>query len=280
MAINDFSDALKAVLVHEGGKVDHPKDPGGRTNQGVIQRVYDGYRRRKGQAERDVYLMTDNERDEIYKAQYWDKIRGNELPVGVAYVVFDGAVNSGPVQSVKWLQRALGVIADGNPGEATLDAVQMCRDYDKLVADICAQRMKFLRALRTFNTFGRGWKRRVEQVQRHGQALARGSGPTQLAFVQGNAKADIADARTAPSPVFAAVGGATSGGGFAVLSQVRDHVTEIQFALEDFASIELVSNVLTALTITSAVLGSVAVAYGIYAKYAAAKRAEALGVPA
>jgi lysozyme family protein len=279
--VTDFQDALRSVLVHEGGKVDHPKDPGGRTNQGVIQRVYSGYRRRKGLPDRDVFLMSNDERDEIYRIQYWDKIRGDELPVGVAYVVFDGAVNSGPVQSVKWLQRVIGVRADGLIGEATLSAVALCRDHDRLIADICEQRMRVLKALKTYRTFGRGWRRRVEQVQRHGQAIATGTGATQLAFVDGgNAKADVMDARGMPSPVFAAVGGASGGGGLALLAQLRDHVDEIAYQLSGFADIALVQKVLFALTIGSALLGIGGLAYGIYAKTIAARRAEALGVPA
>lgn len=111
--MSEFDRCMTKLLVHEGGKADNPKDPGGRTNQGVIQRTYDAWRRRKGLPVRDVYLMTASERDEIYRTQYWDAIKADELPPGVSYVVFDGSVNSGVSQSVKWLQRALGAVYTG-----------------------------------------------------------------------------------------------------------------------------------------------------------------------
>src|SRR5688500_6264664 len=104
---NRFEECLKLVLVHEGGYANHPKDPGGATNFGVTQRVYDGYRLKAGVAKRSVKEITKTEVSAIYKRQYWDLIDGDELPAGVDYVVFDGAVNSGCGQSVKWLQRAL-----------------------------------------------------------------------------------------------------------------------------------------------------------------------------
>src|SRR6218665_304282 len=135
-----FADALARVLVHEGGYVNHPRDPGGATNFGVIQRVYDGYRERKGQPTRSVKDITEFEVKEIYDRQYWQAIKGDKLPLGVSYAVFDGAVNSGPGQSIKWLQRALGVTADGALGEVTLSAVKNHPDHLKLISDICDRR--------------------------------------------------------------------------------------------------------------------------------------------
>lgn len=96
-----FTRSMPRILAHEGGKVDDPADPGGRTNQGVIQRVYDAYRIRIGLTPRDVYVMEASERDAIYEDQYWRAIRGDDLPAGLDYVVFDGAVNSGPARSIK-----------------------------------------------------------------------------------------------------------------------------------------------------------------------------------
>ena len=121
---DDFAPALAAVLVHEGGYSNHPKDPGGPTMKGVIKRVYDDYRRSKGEPVRDVRQITDEELREIYRKRYWDLIQGDELPTGLDYVVFDGAVNSGPAQATKWLQRGLGVGADGVLGPERLGAGQ------------------------------------------------------------------------------------------------------------------------------------------------------------
>ncbi|MFC0282394.1 glycosyl hydrolase 108 family protein [Camelimonas abortus] len=75
----------------------------------------------------------------IYRQQYWEKIRGDDLPPGVDYVVFDGAVNSGVAQSAKWLQRALGVRVDGIIGNATIAACWDVKDHDALIADTFAR---------------------------------------------------------------------------------------------------------------------------------------------
>ena len=212
-----FSDAMKVVLAYEGGAVDHPKDPGGRTNQGITQRVYDGYLDRLKKPRRDVFAINTIEVHEIYRLQYWRRVSADALPEGVDVVVFDGAVNSGPVQSIKWLQRALGnVKVDGNIGEVTLAAVADHPDHDQLIASIIAIRLGFMKALRTWKTFRGGWTRRVEHLKAVGQSLATGSvGPAPEYFAGGEAKAMIADARPALSSTLAA--GVSGGGGVAAL---------------------------------------------------------------
>ncbi|MFA5996183.1 MAG: glycoside hydrolase family 108 protein [Candidatus Paceibacterota bacterium] len=173
MSRENFDASLTLVLKHEGGYSNHPRDPGGATMKGVIQRVYDGYRRSHGLIPRSVRMLGDAELRDIYRALYWDKICGDDLPGGIDYVVFDGAVNSGPAQSAKWLQRALGVNDDGVIGPLTLD-----RSDDvpaaHLVDAICDKRMGFLRALRTWSVFGTGWSRRVADVRVAGKRMAGG----------------------------------------------------------------------------------------------------------
>ena len=103
-----FERAFALLAVHEGGYSNHPDDPGGATNRGVTQRTYDSYRARHGLERRDVRQITDGEVAEIYRGQYWDAIRGDDLPAGVAYCVFDAAVNSGPGRALRWLQAEIG----------------------------------------------------------------------------------------------------------------------------------------------------------------------------
>lgn len=238
MARANYPRAIKCVLVHEGGKVDHPKDPGGRTKEGVIQRVYDGYRRRKGQPLRDVWLMTAKERDDIYRVQYWDAIRGDALPAGIDYVVFDGAVNSGPAQSVKWLQRCLGVRVDGVIGEATLAAAERHPNPAALIAAICDRRMAFLKALKTWPTFGRGWSARVTGVRRTGIEIWQGAKNVvpDPVDVEGSAKAPITDAKEPPQTAtadMAAAGGAPVGGTVAeTLDKAKDAIAPATGASE------------------------------------------------
>lgn len=178
MASENFERALALVLVHEGGCDDDPNDPGGRTKAGITHIDYDAYRKRKGLALRDVFKMEDSERDEIYRTQYWDKVSADDLPSGLDYVVFDGAINSGVAQSVKWLQRALGTVAaDGHLGNVTLAAVGQYPDQATLIQACCEARREFLRNLKTFKYFGKGWMKRVNDVQKIALAWASGVTP-------------------------------------------------------------------------------------------------------
>lgn len=149
------------ILVHEGGYVNHPDDPGGATNMGVIQRTYDGWRRRKGLPLQSVRNITKEEVVAIYKDQYWDKIWGDHLPNGLDYTLYDFAINSGPSRAVKFLQRQLGVKEDGVMGNVTLGAVLAKNDIEQLIIDINFARWAWLKRLRHWKTFGRGWTRRV-----------------------------------------------------------------------------------------------------------------------
>lgn len=224
MTASSFDEALTRVLVHEGGYVNHPADPGGATNKGVTQRVYDGWRRRAGKPTRSVKQITGDEVKAIYEFQYWDKIRADEMPAGVDYVVFDGAVNSGPGQAVKWLQRALGVAADGVVGAVTIEALNEHPDHDALIADVMSRRLAMLKGLRTWRTFGAGWSKRVANVLKHGQAAAMGSvGPAPEFTKEGAQRADIDDIATPPAPIGGSVGTVAGGGGAAVIiDQAKD----------------------------------------------------------
>lgn len=170
MAVANFAASLKLVLVHEGGWSNHPADPGGATMKGVIQTVYNAYRRGRNLPQQSVRFIGDDELLDIYRYQYWNLIRGDALPRGLDYCVFDGAVNSGWSQSGKWLQRALGSYykgrIDGFIGMLSIDAVDQHPDKAALIRSYCANRLGMLRALRTWPVFGRGWFRRVNECER------------------------------------------------------------------------------------------------------------------
>lgn len=213
--VHSYHDAMLIELKFEGGKDDDPIDPGGRTNQGVIQREFSAWLRKNGKPSRDVFTMTDAERDAIYFENYGQRIRFNDLPPGVDLVILDGAINSGPGQSVKWVQRALGLGADGVLGNNTLQAIIDYPNHDDLIAKICAARMAFLRALKTFYHFGAGWTSRVNQLKKTGQAWAMGTvGPAVVWVSNMNKKATIVDAKplysTAPADATAAGGTVTT----------------------------------------------------------------------
>lgn len=172
MAASSFLRALRLTLMHEGGWSNHPRDPGGATMYGVIQRVYDAWRRSRGLQTRSVRLIEFQERDAIYRAQYWDEVRGDQLAPGLDYCLFDYAVNSGPKRAIKDLQRALGVKVDGHFGVVTFATARGVNDVAGLVEKICAIRLSFLGRLRTWNVFGKGWARRVNGVRREAIAMA------------------------------------------------------------------------------------------------------------
>lgn len=267
--MGEFDRALAKVLVHEGGYVNHPKDPGGATNQGITQRVYDDYRKTMGIKSQPVSMLTNAERDSIYRARYWALIKGDSLPVGVAYVVFDGAVNSGVSQSVKWLQRALGVPADGVIGPQTINAARAHENHDWLVRKICDLRMAFLRALKTFSTFGKGWTRRVDGVRAVGQAWAMGdTGPVITYVPGGEAKARLVDAKTAPSK---APGDAAAGAG-----TVSTLITQATDQLTPLANIEFVAKAVAVLTFAGVMVAVGGIGYRMWAKRRADELAEAL----
>jgi lysozyme family protein len=106
----------------------------------------------------------------LYKRKYWDKVQGDNLPTGVDYVVFDAAINSGPGRAAKWLQACVGVEPDGGIGPKTLAAVQAF-DAKQLVEDYSKRRLSFLMGLPTWGTFGRGWSRRVTEVETVGTKM-------------------------------------------------------------------------------------------------------------
>lgn len=156
-----FSDEIQAwILASEGGFVDDPRDPGGATKFGITHRTLAAWRG-KAVTRDDVRALGRDEALEILRRQYWDAVRGDDLPAGLDYAVFDYAVNSGPARAVKDLQRCVGVTVDGIIGAQTLAAIDERGDMPALIEILCARRWRFLQGLSTFRAFGTGWERRI-----------------------------------------------------------------------------------------------------------------------
>lgn len=160
---DNFDAALKAILHHEGGYVNHPRDPGGMTNLGVTKRVWEEWVGHEVD-EKAMRGLTPEMVAPLYKQKYWDRIRGDDLPAGVDYAVFDAAVNSGPGRAAKWLQTAVGAVPDGAIGPATMGRVADMKSTD-IIEKYQATRLAFMQSLPTWDTFGRGWGRRVTEVK-------------------------------------------------------------------------------------------------------------------
>lgn len=160
---NNFAEALQAVLHHEGGFVNHPNDPGGMTNLGCTKAVWEEHCGHPVD-EKAMRALTPADVAPLYKRKYWDKIKGDELPTGIDYLVFDCAINSGPGRAAKFLQACVGVDPDGGIGPKTLAAVNAF-DRKQLVEDYSKRRLSFMMDLPTWGTFGKGWTRRVNEVE-------------------------------------------------------------------------------------------------------------------
>ena len=160
---SNFDTALQHVLKSEGGYVNNKLDPGGMTNLGVTARTWSDW---VGHApsEKEMRELTPEKVAPLYKRKYWDAIKGDDLPSGVDYCVFDCAVNSGPGRAAKILQETVGVKPDGGIGPITLAAVKSL-DPVVLINKYTEKRLAFWQSLPTFDTFGKGWTRRGNEVK-------------------------------------------------------------------------------------------------------------------
>lgn len=166
----NWEEALAHILKYEGGYVNHKDDPGGRTNLGVTQRVWEEWTG-KPATEADMRSLTVEMVSPLYKKRYWDAVRGDDLPSGVDLCVFDCAVNAGVGRASKFLQQAAGVTADGQIGPKTLAAIT-AMSSDKLIEQFCDLREAHYKSLSTFVTFGKGWMRRLDSVEAESKHMA------------------------------------------------------------------------------------------------------------
>ncbi len=181
MARESFSSAIAYVLAHEAGYVNDPKDRGGPTNMGITLATLSAWRGVRVTAA-DVRALGRPEATAIYRSEFWDRIRADLLPAGLDYALFDFAVNSGAGRAVQYLQALLkarklyaGEI-DGGLGAKTLEALAKLTDIPRLVGDLSAMRLKYLRRLDDWPRYGKGWARRVAEVQAVAARMA-GGGP-------------------------------------------------------------------------------------------------------
>ena len=160
---NNFKNCLTLLLKSEGGYVNNPKDPGGRTNLGVTQKTWEAWVGRES-SEKEIKALTKDQVAPLYKAKYWTACYGPQLPLGVDYAVFDAAVNMGVGRAVKLLQESLGCVPDGQIGPRTIQLIDQKKPQD-VIEGFSNRKTSFYESLSTFATFGKGWLRRVEDVK-------------------------------------------------------------------------------------------------------------------
>lgn len=139
----------------EGGWSDHKADPGGKTMYGVTQATYTASRKRWGLPTRSVKLISMTEALRIYREEFWDKCNASQLVPGVDLAVYDASVSSGVSRGVKWLKASVG-----------------SNDHSETVKRICRARLGFMQSLKIWKTFGKGWGRRVADIEVKGVAMA------------------------------------------------------------------------------------------------------------
>lgn len=149
-----FDQAFDKLIGHEGGYVFDSRDPGGETKFGISKRQYPNL---------DIRNLTLADAKAIYRRDYWDRAQCDKLHPDLAFDLFDGAVNSGIGQSIRWLQRAVGVADDGVIGPLTLAQIQRMDDTSALRARFNGHRLEFMTRLSTFDVFGKGWARRIAE---------------------------------------------------------------------------------------------------------------------
>ena len=203
MLATSFARVMPHLLAHEGGYVNHPKDPGGPTKYGITLATWRRWVNPMATAE-DIKRLTEKSVRPIYRERYWSALNCDALPSGVDYAVFDYGVNSGVGRAGKVLRRVCG-LKDGASWPDALSAASK-RDPKALVKAISDERMAFLKSLKTWPAFGNGWARRVREVQTLSLAMA---GEPQAAPVIVTEE-DRGKGEVAPAPVGPVVKGGTA----------------------------------------------------------------------
>jgi lysozyme family protein len=168
--ITNYSRSFGLILQSEGGFTTDPRDPGNRlpdgrpgsTNLGVTQANWEAYVGRPV-TWAEMQALTPEIVKPFYKKEYWDKVRADELPTPIDYLMFDFAVNAGPVRSIKIMQKAVGTVQDGILGPKTMRAIKAV-PVGKLIADFSDEKEWWYKSLKN-KTYERGWLNRVAKVE-------------------------------------------------------------------------------------------------------------------
>ena len=171
--IANWKDAYAHLIKSEGGYVNDPHDRGGETNLGVTKKAWAAYLKRDIE-DGEMAALTPEAVEPFYKEMYWDRVRADDLPDGVDYLVFDFAVNAGPGRASKFLQQAVGATADGVIGPGTLAAVRNF-SAEELINRFSEVKKEFYEGLvekdPSQSRFINGWLNRVAEVKTHARHM-------------------------------------------------------------------------------------------------------------
>lgn len=159
----DYHTAFARVIGHEGKFQANPKDRGnwttGTVGQGQLKGTQFGISA-MSYPDLDIENLTLAQAKDIYYRDFWLRVSGDVLHAAICYQLFDAAINHGPGNAIRMLQRAVGVADDGGMGPVTHAAVHK-QSVDDALKRFLAERLEFFAKIRTFDAFGRGWTRRV-----------------------------------------------------------------------------------------------------------------------
>jgi lysozyme family protein len=179
----NLQQSMDIMMKLEGGKSDLKSDRGGRTNLGVTQREFDKFRQKQGLAPKDVFSITKQEAQQVYKIGYWNIIKGDELPLNVAHAMFSFALTDGPQDSIRFIQRLLGVEVTGFMGPKTKQAIwNACKNGDRKLTERILNRQIARYENDEQEQFKKGWVRRVQKLREKifPQPVAKKPSATQL----------------------------------------------------------------------------------------------------
>jgi len=158
---SNWEKSFAEMIKSEGGFVNDSRDAGGATNWGVTKTVWEAWVKHSVTVD-DMKQLTQDQVKPLYKKNYWDAVHGDDLPIGLDFLVFSFGVNAGTGRSIKVLQTSLGTVADGSIGLNTLKKLQEA-DAKELIEKFSNSKISFYKSLSTLATFGKGWLNRVER---------------------------------------------------------------------------------------------------------------------
>lgn len=133
-----------------------PDDAGGATKYGIDQRSHPDV---------DIRNLTEAKAKEIYRKEYWQRVKGGEMPEKLGIVVMDIAVNNGSGRAAKWLQEAVHTVPDGVIGPKTIAAANESGPHE--IKALLDRREDFYRDIAKGRKakFLKGWLRRNDALR-------------------------------------------------------------------------------------------------------------------
>ena len=161
---HNFEPSFEAVIGHEGGLSLDREDRGNWTSGKIGVGKLNGTKygvSAMAYPDLDIRNLTLQDAKDIYRRDYWNKARCDDLPPGLDYLTFDSGINHGVSRAGRFLQTAVGAKVDGQIGPATVARASAVFDLSKAVSEFCVTRGLFYTEIETFQRYKLGWFRRL-----------------------------------------------------------------------------------------------------------------------